>query len=85
MEHFATLECFLTVENSASAGLLRMATGTVYKQARAEKGLSVIDVTQPLTVGEVIPIESVESKVVFAPHDEQQGKMNVLPCFSRDL
>jgi hypothetical protein len=84
-QHHATLERFLRVRDSASPGILRVAMGTVYKQARSERGLAVIDVAKPLRTGEVIPLESVLTKVVFAPHDQQQGEVYALPCFSQDL
>jgi hypothetical protein len=84
-KHFATLNRFFRVCDSATGQVFRVAQVKVYKKAREEKGLQVVNLSQPLRDCDFVPLENVVTKYIFARDDKMQEKVYALPCFSKDL
>jgi hypothetical protein len=84
-KHFATLNRFFRASDSATGKVLRVAQVTLYKKGREEKGLQVVNLSPPLRDCDIVPLEKVLTKYVFARDDKTQEKVYALPCFSKDL
>jgi hypothetical protein len=83
--HFATISRFLRVVDSDSGEQMRVAELIVYGQARREKGLDVIDASQPLSTGEIVDVDCLVAKYMFAKEKGNGRRTFVLPCFTRGL
>jgi hypothetical protein len=83
--HFATILRFLRVVDNNSGEQIRIAKLIVYGQARREKGLDVIDATQPLSTGEIVDVSCLVAKYMFAKEKGNECRTFVLPCFTRGL
>jgi hypothetical protein len=66
LKQFATLNRFFRVCNSMTRQVFRVAQVTIYKKAREEKGLRVLNLSQPLRDCDFIPLENLITKYVFA-------------------
>lgn len=81
--HFATIQRFLRVTDTQTGAYFRVADVIIFKKAKEERGLSVIDTSQPLRQGELVPLSSLLTNYMFARDEKRVDRFYVLPCFSK--
>lgn len=83
---YATSLRFLRVSDGVTGDQLRVLVQLdVFGQAKQEKGLDVIDTSQPIMSGKFFDVSCLITKFVFAKEKGNEKRAFVLPCHSRGL
>ncbi|GAQ89485.1 hypothetical protein KFL_005280050 [Klebsormidium nitens] len=82
---YATILRFLRLSDDVTGEQLRLVKLTVYGQPKQERGLEVIDASQPLLAGKFFDASCLLTKFIFAKEKGNESRTFVLPCHSRGL
>ncbi|GAQ92757.1 hypothetical protein KFL_011230030 [Klebsormidium nitens] len=82
---YATVLRFFRVLDGVTGDQLRVVQLDVFGQAKTEKGLDVIDASQPIMSGKFFDVSCLITKFVFVKEKGNEKRTFVLPCRSRGL